>query len=459
MNVAAGRAIVVMMIAWAVPVLAQNEADRQVLGSTSSAAALRNQIEQRFDVLAIQGGVVLTPKRGNRDVRAIQVTSGDIALDGDLVTGSELRRRLGGDDADLVIRLSYLDASQQRALFEPRQSLRRAEPNLPAPPAPPALPPPAPPLPPQPSRADEVARRVRERMRTRLGRGSDRVRIGGGVQVDEGEVVNGDVVAIGGGARVDGEVRGDVVAIGGGVDLGPHADVQSDVTVVGGSLRRDPAARVGGDINQVEFGDINFWPRGWRLPRFGGPAGLFVGSAFGSVFALVSTVTRLAVLCILASIVLLFGREHVERVGVRAASEPMKAGAVGLLIQLLFVPVLAVTIVLLVVTIIGIPLLLLVPFALLAFALLFLVGFTAVVSDVGRLAVGRFGWQGQNPYLVAALGIAIVLSPVLIGRLLGFGGGLLWPITWTLLLLGFLAEYAVWTVGLGAIALVRFDRK
>ena len=56
--------------------------------------------------------------------------------------------------------------------------------------------------------------------------------------------------------------------------------------------------------------------------------------------------TRLAVLCILASIVLLFGREHVERIGLRAASEPLKAGAVGLLIQLLFFPVLIVTIVL-----------------------------------------------------------------------------------------------------------------
>ncbi len=284
------------------------------------------------------------------------------------------------------------------------------------------------------------------------------MKIGGSVQVDEGEVV-GDVVAIGGGARVDGQATGDVVAVGGSIDLGPHADVRGDVTVVGGTLRRDPAARVDGDINQIGLGDINFWPRGWRLRRFNGPLGLLAGSAFGSVFALLSTMTRLAVLCILASIVVLFGREHVERVGLRAASEPVKAGAVGVLIQLLFLPVLVVTVVLLVVTIIGIPLLVLVPFALLAVARLFLGGFTAVGSDLGRLAVTRFGWQEQNPYLVAALGIAVVLSPVLIGRLLGFARGLLWPITWTLLLLGFLAEYAVWTVGLGAIALVRFDRK
>jgi len=53
-----------------------------------------------------------------------------------------------------------------------------------------------------------------------------------------------------------------------------------------------------------------------------------------------------------------------------------------------------------------------VPFALLAFALLFLIGFTAVSYDVGRLAVSRFGIEQHNPYFVAATGIAVVLSPV-----------------------------------------------
>jgi len=43
------------------------------------------------------------------------------------------------------------------------------------------------------------------------------------VQVSADEVIAGDVVAIGGGAKVDGQVRGEVVAIGGGVDLGPQA--------------------------------------------------------------------------------------------------------------------------------------------------------------------------------------------------------------------------------------------
>ena len=164
-------------------------------------------------------------------------------------------------------------------------------------------------------------------------------------------------------------------------------------------------------------------------------------------------------LCILASIVLLFARDYVERVGVRAAREPVKAGAIGLLIQLLFFPVLIASIVLMVITIIGIPLLLLVPFAILAAVLLALIGFTAVAYDVGRFAANRFGTAGLNPYLIAAIGIAVVLSPLLISRLVGIGGGFLWPVTGVLLLVGLCAEYIVWTIGLGAIALVRFDRK
>ena len=432
--------LLAVLVAWSstsIAGAAQSVIERQTLG---------RQIEQRFVVLPVQGGVVLTPTRVNRDVRSVELTNGAIAINGEPVTGAELRRRLSAD-ADLIIRLSYLNASEQRALFDPRSS------SQPSPPA-------APTAPTATAEANPPAESTAPTRPRRLDRSSDRVRIGGGVQVESGETINGDVVAIGGGANVDGQVRGDVVAIGGGITLGPQADVEGDVTVIGGSLHRDPASRVGGEIHEIGLGDVNFWP-GWRRlwPPFRGQNGVFFGSAFGSVFALVSTVTRLGVLCILASIVLLFGRGYVERVSVRVASEPMKAGLVGVLIQLLFFPMLLATIFVMVITIIGIPLLVLIPFALLAFALLFLVGFTAVAYDLGRIAVSRFGGEGQNPYLVAAMGVAVVLSPVLISRLIGLAGGLVWPITWTLLLLGLFAEYAVWTVGLGAVALVRFDHK
>ena len=42
-----------------------------------------------------------------------------------------------------------------------------------------------------------------------------------------------------------------------------------------------------------------------------------------------------------------------------------------------------------------------------------LVGFSAVAHDVGRFSAARIGWQEQSPYLVTALGVAVLLSPVL----------------------------------------------
>jgi hypothetical protein len=239
--------------------------------------------------------------------------------------------------------------------------------------------------------------------------------------------------------------------------LGPKADVQGDAVVIGGTLSRDPGARIGGKVVDVGAGNFDFGGlRRGRLP-FGRLFPPFSGAALG-LLALTSTLARLAVLCVLASLVLLVGREHVERVGARAVAEPVKAGVIGLLAQLLFIPMLVITILLLVVTIIGIPLLVLVPFAVLALAVVGLVGFTAVASYLGRLINRRFDWSGDNPYLTVVTGIVLLASPVLIARVIGLAGLFAFPITGTLAFLGFFLEYAAWTVGFGAVALLRFER-
>ena len=113
----------------------------------------------------------------------------------------------------------------------------------------------------------------------------------------------------------------------------------------------------------------------------------------------------------------------------------------------------------LVVIIIGIPLLVLVPFALLALAVVFLVGFTAVSYYVGQLVSARFGTPHPSPYVTTILGIFVVMSPVLLGRVVGLGDGLVFPITAALLFIGFCFEYVAWTIGFGAVALNRFDRR
>jgi hypothetical protein len=178
----------------------------------------------------------------------------------------------------------------------------------------------------------------------------------------------------------------------------------------------------------------------------------------GSAFRLLSTIVRVAVLCLLVALVTLLGREYVERIGSRAATEPLKAGAIGLLSQLLFLPVFIVTIVALIVTIVGIPLLVLLPFAVIALGLVALVGYTAVAHRAGGLVTARLAWLGQSPYATAVAGVLLLSSPALLARLVGLAGGVFSPISFVLTLAGFLVEYLAWTVGFGAVALFRFSR-
>ena len=263
------------------------------------------------------------------------------------------------------------------------------------------------------------------------------------MSVEEGEFTNGDVVAIGG-RRANGEANGDAVSIGGGVDLAP---CHRRATPRSGG-QRDPGAVIRGKVVDIGNG-LNFDFGNWRWNRLPmgsfRPFGLpFFGAAVGLI-ALMGTLMRVLVLCALASIVLFVGREFVEEVGARAASEPLKAGVVGLLAQMLFGPLLILTIVVFVITIIGIPLLLLIPFAVLAFGVVLLIGFTAVSYNLGRLANDRFAWRHGNPYLTAVTGIFLLVSPLLIARVLGLADWLLFPVTGALVFLGLLAEYLAWT--------------
>src|SRR5712671_2722160 len=181
-------------------------------------ASLRSRIERRFDLLPLRDGVALKPHDA-RSVQSIEVTADGIAIDGQPATGGEVRQKLGSDDAALVLELSYLSRQQQRDLFSSAPDTTS-----------PALIPPVPPEPPVPPQPPRFERRNRGR------RDGDRIQFGSNIRIGENEVVDGDVVAIGGNVTIDGEVRGDVVAVGGVATLGPKAQVANNVVVVGGPL-------------------------------------------------------------------------------------------------------------------------------------------------------------------------------------------------------------------------------
>ena len=80
----------------------------------------------------------------------------------------------------------------------------------------------------------------------RIERSGDLMRIGSDIHVEEGEVVDGDVFALGGDVRVDGHVRGNVASTGGNVTLGSSALVDGDVMCIGGVLTEEEGAKVHG---------------------------------------------------------------------------------------------------------------------------------------------------------------------------------------------------------------------
>src|SRR6185503_7366954 len=136
---------------------------------------LRTKLRDRFDVLSLQDGVGLVPRSKDAGIRVIEIRNGAVSIDGMPATGDQLRMRLGAD-ADLVLRISYLDAAQQRQLSGGAPTAAGGGP--PAVSAPPTVPP----VPPTP------ARPARNR------RGDEIVRFGSDVTVNRDEIVEEVVV-------------------------------------------------------------------------------------------------------------------------------------------------------------------------------------------------------------------------------------------------------------------------
>ena len=425
LTVAAGLAL----LAPGGPVRALAQTDTLAQAETASLAALRAQIENRYQVQEVPGGLLLLPKYGNVQVQNITITDDGIAVNGQPATGPELRAMVA-EDADAIVRLTYLDAADRRILF----GIGGA------------------PMP-----ADTTAVAVEDTTAVQDTTGGivtvestdDRVRVGASVHVRSDEVVNGDVVAVLGSVDVDGRVTGDVVSVGGSVDLGPDAVVEGEVVVVGGTLDRAPGAQIMGGIEEVAWGgpDVHINGPDFHAPFLEGVGGLIM------------TVIWVILLGALAALMYLLARRPVERMAYRISQSPWKAALVGLVAQILFFPVLVLSIILLAISIIGIPLLLAVPFAIVALAVGMLIGFTAVARVIGSAAENRFGWQHDNPFVSVLIGVGIIMLVSFFASALGVAGGPLGVFAIILGILGFVLQYAAWTVGLGALLLTRFGTR
>jgi hypothetical protein len=429
-------AVVVLLCAALLPSTggAQDDADL---------AALRRQVLGRFDVVPLRDGVALV---GRGPDRRVEIVDGLVLDRGTPLSGADLRSRLGGDAA-LVLRLSYLDNAALRALFA-AAAAPAAAPPVAAPTPSPAAPPaptasaPTPALEPAPAAPTRTYRRT-----------GARLAFGKSITVEEDEEVTDGVVAIGGRIRIAGRVRDEVVAIGGSVELLPTADVRGDITAIGGQVTIAPGARHSGALHRATIRDWPGWPGpllGWSWVDMGGAA---------RWLTLAGTLTRVGLLAAAMSVVMLLAGGRIARISAAAAAAPVRAGLIGLSLQLLFVPVLIVVSIGLAVTIIGLPFVaILIPLSLVTMFLAMLVGFTSLAHTVGGWAARRLGWDASPAIWVAVLGLAVIVLPTVISRIVGVAPEALRAGAFALLTIGSIVEYVAWTIGLGAAAMTGLGR-
>ena len=404
--------------------------------------ALRERIEQRYDVVPLSDGIALRPKTRGRDVRLIEVTDGAIAINGSTVSGRELRDRAGAD-AEAILRLSYLTAAEQRELFAP--PLPAAVPDTP--PVERAEPPAVEPR----SSAPAPPRRARRTS-------GDRVRVFGDVVVHEDEQIDGEVIAVLGSVRVDGEVSDQVVAVLGSVNLGPSAVVRGDIVSVGGRVHRAAGAQAHRAVTEVSLGDSGMrvhmspWFDDWGW----GPFVWF--EEFGALPRLVGTGIRACLLLLLAGIALVVARRSVDASAQRVSDNPVRATLIGLVAQVMILPVLIVTAIVLAISIVGIPLLLLLPFVVLFLIMMAVVGFTGTAAAIGGFVRRRFAPGPAGAFVSVAVGIFVILLPLLIGRMLAVAGWPATPLAFLLIATGFAVELLAWASGFGAVLTNAFTR-
>lgn len=293
----------------------------------------------------------------------------------------------------------------------------------------------------------EEYQKYRDRDREDLETTGERVKVGDSVEVLAGELVEGDVVSIGGDVEVMGVVDGDVVAVGGSVILRDGAVVEGDAVSVGGRVQEEGSAVVRGEKVSVNV-PIPMW--GLRNHGVGLPG--FTPSFLG---------WKLGLVAIGLVLVLLFNAVAGQRLDVvsrRIEAEPGQSFLIGLLGAFGTPIAMLVAFLLLAITVVG---LLLFPVLLILLWLVMLGGFAAVSIAVGR----RMTRAGEDPaaltpasgsYRNLAAGFLVLHAFLILGMILSsLQWGPMQPIGVLIGVLGFFVVVFGTIMGYGAALLSR----
>jgi hypothetical protein len=254
-----------------------------------------------------------------------------------------------------------------------------------------------------------------------------------------GAIASEPIVVVGGSATIDGRAEQDVVVIGGTLRAGPTAVIRGDVVTVGGDAIIDPSAQVSGDIERTTI----TWPTvdfGWGSV----PNGWWALVGFGSM------VLRLGLVLFVSLFMVWLAPGWIDRIGGRLSGAGGSALALGLVTEVLFVPVLIVVAIAMAITIVGIPLLLLLPFFVAGVGLLWVAGFAAVAVRIGARLRGQGSGPSSSPTLDLLTGFFATTIITVAAHFLALGPSWMGPMAWMMGVAGFVVEYVVWTLGLGA---------
>jgi hypothetical protein len=196
----------------------------------------------------------------------------------------------------------------------------------------------------------------------------------------------------------------------------------------------------------------------WSWPVFGWSRLEMPGAS--RWLTLAGTLTRLGLIAAAVSLVWLLAGPRVARIEAAASAAPLKAGAIGFGLQILFIPVLIVVSLVLAITIVGLPFVaVVIPLALAAMFLAMLLGFTSLAHAIGAWTARRLGGDAAPGLWVAVLGVLLIVLPTLLSRVLGVAPETLGAAAVALLVVGTVLEYVAWTIGLGAAAMTGLGRR
>jgi hypothetical protein len=275
--------------------------------------------------------------------------------------------------------------------------------------------------------------------------GKDVVRFGDDIIVNEGELIEGDAVAVLGSLLVNGAIEGDAVAVGGGITVGPTGRIDGDGVAIGGGVSKDPGGVIGGEM--VSIGKGGNWAGYWKDGRYFPHHRAYPWAVFSRSGRLFGWIIWTFVILVLALLVTAVARRPVENVCMRARREAFKAGLVGLAAWLLVGPIAL----LFIVTIIGIPVgLVVIP---LLFSLAALLGYTGVGMAVGERLGGGIG---KSPFMSVAIGIILLQAINIVAGIIRLPGSWLGAIGWIIAFFGWAVIFVAITIGLGAVILTKF---